>query len=108
MTRIRRKQAVSLKEVLNEMLISTGLSSGHNTRLIFSAWDEVSGAAGYTARKFYRDGILYITLNSSAARLHLQMQKEALVERINSMLANDPSFIREDPKVGLVKELRLK
>lgn len=108
MDRIRRKQAVSIRDVLNEMLVSSGLSAGHNIQLIFAAWDEASGAAGYTVKKFFRDGILYITLNSSAARLHLQMQKEGLVDRINSLLLADTSFIPNDPKVGLVKELKLK
>lgn len=83
------------------------LNSRLNERRIFEAWDQVSGAQAYTSRKFYRDGVLYITLNSSAARTHLSMQKDALLARINDILRSDSLFDPGNPP-GYVRELKLK
>ena len=106
--RIKRKNAVTLSSALQEYLLETHLSSGMNTRRIFAAWDEVSGAGHITLKRFYRNGTLYITLNSSVARSQLQFSKDALVERINDRLYRDEFFCKDDPKVSWVKEIVLK
>ena len=90
------------------MFRSSGAGATHNSRRIFSAWDEASGAGAYTIRRFYRDGILYITMKSSVLATQLSMQKGALTEKINAILSDDPLFIREDSHAGFVKELRIK
>ena len=90
------------------MFRSSGASASHNSRRIFSAWDEASGAGAYTIRRFYRDGILYITMKSSVLATQLSMQKSAITEKINAILSDDPLFIREDSHTGFVKELRIK
>ena len=106
--RIEHKKAVSLADAMLEMLREARISSGHNTRRIFEAWDNVSGAARYTTRRYFRDGILHITLNSSVARSHLAMQKKTLVDRINVALLNDELYIKDDPNVSIVKDIILK
>jgi len=93
---------------LEGTFLSSGLGSGHNTYRIFEAWDNASGAAQYTLRRYFRDGKLYITLNNSVVRGQLFFQKDALLEKINHLLEEDPLFIRDDAKVGFVKELILK
>lgn len=108
MSYIRRKEAVSVGEAMMAFLRQARLNSGLNNQRIFTAWDQVSGAEKYTVRRFYRNGILYVTLASSAARTHLSRQKEQLLERINAVLSQDPLFDREDPSTGYVKEIRLK
>lgn len=90
------------------MFRSSGAASTHNGRRIFAAWDEASGAGAYTIRRFFRDGVLYITMKSSVLATQLSMQKEALTEKINAILSDDPLFIREDSHTGFVKELRIK
>lgn len=102
------KKAVSIDDALKSFLKESRLSAGHNCHRVYEAWKEASGADGYTLRTFYRGGTLYVTLNSSAARMHLQMQNAALVRRINEILENDSLFIKDDPVVGFVKELKLK
>lgn len=87
---------------------SMKISAGLNTRRIFKAWDEASGAAQFTMKRFFRDGKLFITLNSSMARLQLSMQTDLMKERINRILENDELFIKDDPKVGYVDEIILK
>lgn len=108
MSRLSPKNALPIADVLREMFRSSGASASHNSRRIFSAWDEASGAAAYTIRRFYRDGILYITMKSSVLATQLSMQKSALTEKINAILSDDPLFIREDSHTGFVKELRIK
>ena len=108
MSRLSPKNALPISELLREMFRSSGAGAPHNSRRIFSAWDEASGAGAYTIRRFYRDGILYITMKSSVLATQLSMQKSALTEKINAILSDDPLFIREDSHAGFVKELRIK
>lgn len=102
------KKAVSIDDALKSFLKEARLSSEHNCHRVYEAWKEASGAERYTLRTFYRGGILYVTLNSSVARMHLQMQNAALVRRINEILEKDSLFIKDDPLAGFVKELKLK
>lgn len=102
------KKAVSLDDALKGFLKEARLSSEHNCHRVEEAWKEASGASQYTIRTFYRAGILHVTLNSSVAKMHLQMQNAALVQKINQILEKDNLFIKDDPNVGFVKELKLK
>ena len=105
--RITRKRALSMEELVPMYIKSMKLSAGLNTHRIFAAWDEASGAAQYTLKRFFRDGKLYITLNSSV-RNHLSFQNAELVERINHILSMDELFVKDDPRVSFVRELILK
>ena len=105
--RIARKNALPLVEVFKQMLAESGAATTHNTNLIFSAWDAVSGAGAYTIKRFYRDGKLYITLSSSVICSQLNMQKDVLVAKINSALAGNELYIGQAAE-GPVKQLILK
>lgn len=105
--RIARKNALPLVEVFKQMLAESGASATHNTNLIFSAWDSVSGAGAYTIKRFFRDGKLYITLSSSVICSQLSMQKDVLVAKINSSLAGNELYIGQAVD-GPVKQLILK
>ena len=105
--RIARKNALPLVEVFKQMLAESGASATHNTNLIFSAWDTVSGAGAYTIKRFFRDGKLYITLSSSVICSQLAMQKDVLVTKINSSLAGNELYIGQAVD-GPVKQLILK
>lgn len=105
--RIARKTAQPLLEVLKQMLSESGAAYTHNTNLIFSAWDAVSGAGTYTIKRFFRDGKLYITLSSSVICNQLSMQKDVLVAKINSALAGNELYIGQTAE-GPVKQLILK
>ena len=88
--------------------VGAKLTSGLNTQRIFAAWDAASGAGRYTVRRFFRDGRLYITVDSSVVRSQLSFQRDTLIEKINALLAQDELFTRDDARVGIVKELILK
>lgn len=91
-TKLRRKNAQAMNEIICDLLKSMRLNYGMTSHLVFGAWDRVSGAGPYTAKRFFRDGKLYITLNSSVVRSQLRMQQSFLLEKINAELASDPVF----------------
>ena len=107
-SRLSRKEAVSMEPLVDEYIREMKIAAGLNTQRVFAAWDEVSGAAPYTLRRFFRDGTLYITLSSSVYRRELSFRKELLVAAINEYLDKDPLFVKDDPKVGKVMQIVLK
>ncbi len=106
--RISRKNAQPLAEVLRQYLGSRGLAKGMSTHLVFSAWDNASGAGPYTVRKFFRDGKLYITLSSSVVRSQLGFQRKELVDKMNALLKADELFPGKTGEGNYIKELILK
>ncbi len=106
--RIHRKQALTMEEVVAQYIKSMKLAAGLNTQRIFEAWDACSGAGPFTLKRFFRDGKLYITLNSSVIRNQLSFQKEALVEKMNAWLSEDQLFTADNRTVGFVREIILK
>ena len=106
--RIHRKQALSMEEAIDQYIRSMKLAAGLNTQRVFAAWDEASGADASTLRRYYRDGVLHVSLASSVLRFELGLQKAQLIDRMNAWLMQDDLFVKDDPKVGLVKDIVLK
>ncbi|MBO7396703.1 MAG: DUF721 domain-containing protein [Bacteroidales bacterium] len=106
--RFARKQALSMEEVVERYIKQMRIAAGLNTRLIFEAWDECSGAGPFTLRRFFRDGKLYITLSSAVIRDQLYFQRDVLVEKINARLNGNSLFTQDNRSVNYVKELILK
>ena len=106
--RIHRKEAVSMDQLVHQYIKSMKLAAGLNTQRIFAAWDACSGAGPFTLRRFFRDGKLYITLNSSVLRNQLFFQKTELVEKMNRFLSQDSLFTDDNRTVGYIRELILK
>ncbi|MBR3074330.1 MAG: DUF721 domain-containing protein [Bacteroidales bacterium] len=106
--RIKRKNAIPLSSAIRDYLKEAHLTSGINTRCIFAAWDEVSGTAPFTIKRFYRNGKLYITFNSSVVRDQMKPRKELLIEKINDRLAKDPFFSTDEHYVSWVEDIVLK
>ena len=97
-----------MEEVVEQYIKSMRLAAGLNTQRIFAAWDVCSGAGPYTLKKFFRNGKLYITLNSSVIRSQLYFQRDLLVEKMNRYLADDPLFTADNRTVNFIGELVLK
>lgn len=108
MSRVARKTALPLSELIQEYLRTSKLTSGLNTQRIFAAWDAASGAGRYTIRRFFRDGKLYITVDSSVVRSQLAFQRDTLLAKVNALLAQDELFTRSEGDTDTVKELILK
>ena len=106
--RIHRKEALSIAQAIKLLMKSEHLGATFNTRRIFNAWDEASGAAAYTLKRYFWDGTLHVTLSSSVVRNQLSFQKDALIEKINRILEQDELFDKENTSVSTVRELKLK
>ena len=105
---IRRKEALSMEEVIEEYIKSAKIAAGLNTQRVFAAWDECSGAGPFTLKRYFRSGTLYITLNSSVIRNQLSFQKAALIEKMNATLSGDRLFTSDNRTVGYVQDLVLR
>ena len=106
--RIKRKNALPLGAAIKEYLRASHLTTGLNTRLIFKAWDDVSGAGPFTLKRYFRNGKLYITLNSSVVLSQLRARKEFLIDMLNDRLSRDELFEQEDQNATWVEEIILK
>lgn len=103
---IAPKRALPISDVLKLMIARGGASATHNAQRIYIAWNEASGAGESTIRRYYRDGRLIITLNSSVVRSSLLFQKDTLIKKINALVSQDSLFIGDGAQA--VKELVLK
>ena len=105
---IHRKKAVGMDQLIEEYIREMKLASGLNTHRVFAAWDAVSGVGSSTLRRYYRDGVLHVSLGSSVLRMEMELRKKDLIQRINAWLLQDELFIKEDPKVSLVKDIQFR
>ena len=105
---VRRKEALTMEEVIEEYIKSAKIASGLNTQRIFAAWDECSGAGPFTLKRYFRGGTLYVTLNSSVIRNQLSFQKAELLRKMNATLSGDKLFTADNQTVGFIQELVLK
>lgn len=85
---MKRENTQLIRDVLQEFIKEEHLEDGLQRVRIFGAWDIVVGDAGAraTTNKFFRDGILYCTINSSIIRTQLYYRKEEIVHQMNKML----------------------
>ncbi len=85
---MKRENTQLIKDVLQEFIKEERLEDGLQRVRIFGAWDLVVGDAGAraTTNKFFRDGILYCTINSSIVRTQLYYRKEDIAHQMNKML----------------------
>ena len=105
---VRRKEALTMEEVIEEYIKSAKIASGLSTQRIFAAWDECSGAGPFTLKRYFRGGTLYVTLNSSVIRNQLSFQKAELLRKMNASLSGDKLFTADNRTVGFIQELVLK
>lgn len=106
--RMERKYAQGMDQVMLLYIKQAKLGAQHNTRRVFAAWDEACGYPQYTINRFYKDGVLTVTMSSSVLTSHLSMQKAALIKKMNAILESDELFLKDEPAVGFVKDIRLK
>ena len=105
---IRRKEALTMEEVIEEYIKSAKIASGLNTQRIFAAWDECSGAGPFTLKRYFRGGTLCVTLNSSVIRNQLSFQKAELLRKMNATLSGDKLFTSDNRTAGYIQEFVLK
>ncbi len=106
--KVQRKTAVGMDSLMIRYVKAMGISASHNTHRIYLAWEEASGAAANTIKRYFKDGTLTITLNSSVVRSVLLLQTDLLIAKMNSILDEDELFIKDSPKLKKVEKLVLK
>ena len=106
-SRLDRKEAIGMEELIHELVREMRLSDGLNRQRVFEAWDKASGAGSATIRKGLKNGVLYCSLSSSALRQQLYFARSEILERINSILKDDPLFEKEDGEVNYLKNIIL-
>ena len=84
----RGNDFVSVKDALNEMLVTNKLQHGLNEVAVKEAWSAVmgNGVASYTNTIELKKDILIIKLTSSALREELSYGKEKIITLINDYL----------------------
>lgn len=82
---MRRQQTESIGDIYKAIMEHTWLGPAMQRIEVFRAWEEVVGQRGAraTSNKFFKDGILYITLSSSALRSHLYYALGSIRSQIN-------------------------
>ncbi len=82
-----RLLAAVIQEYIKEMQIDDGLFRVR----IFNVWDLIVGerAAKATTSKFFKDGTLFCTVNSSMLRTQLLFRREDIIAQINKMLSQE-------------------
>ena len=88
---MKKGNTMILSDILALFKKSEGLEKGFQTMSVFKAWDEAVGelAASVTTSKFFKDGVLYITLSSSVFRSDLYFQLPVIKSKINQKLGGN-------------------
>ncbi len=85
---MKRTNSNKIGTLIEEFIKEQGLEEGLQRVRIFQAWDLIVGAqfAQYTTAKFFSNGTLYCTINSSMVRNQLYFRKDDIVAQLNKML----------------------
>ena len=85
---MKRENTQLISEIIKEYIKEERLEEGLHRARLFKAWDLVVGANGAaaTTNKFFRDGTLYCTINSSIIRSQMYYRKEDIIFQLNKML----------------------
>lgn len=88
---MKRENTQLISAVLKEFIKEEQLEDGLQRVRIFRVWDLVVGESGAraTANKFFKDGILYCTVNSSIIRTQLYYRKEDIILQMNKLLQDN-------------------
>lgn len=90
--KMRRQEAVGMEDLVSQFIREMKLSSGLDKVHAAAAWNEVSGAGAYTLEVRFESGVMTCTLSSSVVRNQLYFQLNALTQRLNEYLSQDPLF----------------
>ncbi len=104
---LRRQEAVAMDQLVDQFIRQMKLSSGLKKQRAEEAWGKVSGAGRYTLGVSLFKGVMTCTLSSSVVRNQLYMQREALLQALNEILAKDELFFT-DGKFDKVNTLILR
>lgn len=82
---MRKKQALSIGEILQQVIREEGLESPLQQQRLLAAWPEVIGSAmaSYTDGLFIKNQTLVVHVTSSVLRQELLLAKSVLIRNLN-------------------------
>lgn len=85
---MKRENTQLISAILKEFIKEEQLEDGLNRVRIFNTWNLVVGdvCARATTNKFFKDGVLYCTINSSIVRTQLYHRRDDIVQQMNKLL----------------------
>ncbi len=85
---MKRENTQLISVILKEFIKEEQLEEGLLRTRVSHVWDLVVGPDGTraTSNKYFKDGILYCTINSSIIRTQLYYRKDDIIARMNRML----------------------
>lgn len=88
---MKRENTQLISAIIKEFIKEEQLDEGLNRVRLFNVWNIVVGEVGAraTTNKYFKNGILYCTVNSSIIRTQLYYRKEDIVAQMNRMLNED-------------------
>jgi len=86
----RKNTTQSLKDILGEILDQPKLKKGANEFRAVHYWEKVMGktVAKTTKSVFFRNGILFVSFNSSVVRGELVMLKDKIIKNMNEAIGS--------------------
>lgn len=87
MKKDRNQNGIPMKEALEGFYKAMGIDDKMHETRVLSQWEELMGKAiaARTERKYIKDKVLYLHINSSVMRNELVQQKEEIVQKINAL-----------------------
>ena len=88
---MKRIKPQGIKELIGKYVRERGITGALSSARVYSAWNEAVGQelASYTKHRYFSRGVLYCSIESSAARNYLASQSESLVSKMNEILGRD-------------------
>ncbi|MBO5974564.1 MAG: DUF721 domain-containing protein [Paludibacteraceae bacterium] len=88
---MRKKQTLSIKELLPSALEEIGASRKLSEQHILQAWDKYFGSTirSFVSRIYVNRGVLYVKINSSVIKNELFVQRESIVKKLNEEVQQD-------------------
>ena len=109
---MKREATRSIGAVIADYVQESNLEDGLLQARVCAAWDSIIigqiALRDYTSRRTFRDGVLTCKIRSSVVRSQLSFQRDALLAKVNALLAQDDMFTRGEGEKDIVKELILK
>ena len=88
---MRRSNTTKISEVIQDYLSSLNIDKKLKERQIIHSWEEVLGKniSDVTRNLYIKNGVLYISLNSSIVRHELLMLKTGLIKALNDKVGEE-------------------
>lgn len=96
---VRDTPTKTLKQVMGEMFESYKLSGKMHEKQVVNAWPRIMGPtiAKRTGKKFLKNGVLYVSINSAPLKNDLSLSKEKIIylfeQEFGSGVLEDIRFI---------------